>query len=452
MSALAIAQDEHGWLPPEVMDGVAHQLGMPPVAVYEVASFYAMYNLKPTGRFKLTICTNLPCALQGAEAAAKHLKERLGIGFGETTGDGLFTLKEGECMGACGDAPVVLVNNKRMAGFLNPPQIDALLDELSAAVERDGSAPLEGRSAMNAPSEFLDYGPDAVLMAGLNGRNWRLDDYVQRGGYDALKKILAEKIPPDQVIAEVKKSALRGRGGAGFPTGLKWSFMPKQFKGDKYLVCNSDEGEPGTFKDRDIMRYNPHALFEGMAIAAYAMGCARGYNYVHGEIWDVYERCEEAIEEAYAAGLLGREHPRQRLQLPSVQPSRLRRVHLRRGNSTARVARGQEGPAAVQAAVPGELRPLWQADDDQQHRDVRRRAVDHPQRRRMVPESRPAEQRRHEDLFGVGRRRASWQLRGQARHAVRDAARHGRRHARRSRAEGGDSRRLVGAGAARRTS
>src|SRR5207344_1386156 len=115
------------------------------------------------------------------------------------------------------------------------------------------------------------------------------------------KKILAEKIPPATVIAEVKKSALRGRGGAGFPTGLKWSLMPQQFKGDKYLVCNSDEGEPGTFKDRDIMRYNPHALFEGMAIGAYAMGCVRGYNYVHGEIWETYERCEEAIAEAYEA-------------------------------------------------------------------------------------------------------------------------------------------------------
>ena len=120
---------------------------------------------------------------------------------------------------------------------------------------------------MNAPSEFLDYGPDAIIMAGLTGKNWRLADYVARGGYEALKKILAEKIPPATVIAEVKKSALRGRGGAGFPTGLKWSFMPQQFKGDKYLVCNSDEGEPGTFKDRDIMRYNPHALIEGMAIA-----------------------------------------------------------------------------------------------------------------------------------------------------------------------------------------
>ena len=158
---------------------------------------------------------------------------------------------------------------------------------------------------MNAPSEFLDYGPDAVILAGLNGRNWGLNDYSARGGYEALKKILAEKITPANVIAEVKKSGLRGRGGAGFPTGLKWSFMPQQYSGDKYLVCNSDEGEPGTFKDRDILRYNPHILIEGMAIAAYAMGCKRGYNYVHGEIWDTYERCEEALEEAYQAGLLG---------------------------------------------------------------------------------------------------------------------------------------------------
>ena len=142
MAALAIAQDEHGWLSAEAIDAVAHHLGMPPVAVYEVASFYAMYNLKPTGRFKLTICTNLPCALQGAAAAALHLKQRLGIGFGETTGDGKFTLKEGECMGACGDAPVMLVNNKRMESFLDASRMDALLDELSDAADRgEGAAP-----------------------------------------------------------------------------------------------------------------------------------------------------------------------------------------------------------------------------------------------------------------------------------------------------------------------
>ncbi|BEI41244.1 NADH-quinone oxidoreductase subunit NuoF [Polynucleobacter sp. HIN9] len=144
-----------------------------------------------------------------------------------------------------------------------------------------------------------------LILAGLDGKNWHLKDYEGRGGYQQLRRILNEKITPDAVIAEVKASSLRGRGGAGFPTGLKWSFMPKNYNGNKYLVCNSDEGEPGTFKDRDIMRYNPHALIEGMIIGAYAMGISTGYNYIHGEIWEVYERFEEALEEARAAGYLG---------------------------------------------------------------------------------------------------------------------------------------------------
>jgi NADH-quinone oxidoreductase subunit F len=150
------------------------------------------------------------------------------------------------------------------------------------------------------------FGPDAVIMKGVNGLNWRLKDYEVRGGYQGLKKIVAESITPDQVLAEVKKSALRGRGGAGFPTGLKWSFMPKKFQGQKYLVCNSDEGEPGTFKDRDLLRYNPHSLIEGMIIAGFATGTTVGYNYIHGEIWDVYERFEEALAQACAAGYLGK--------------------------------------------------------------------------------------------------------------------------------------------------
>ncbi len=130
MSALAIAQDQHGWLSSETMDAVADYLGMPPIAVYEVASFYAMYDLSPPGRHKLTVCTNLPCALSGGEHAALHLKRKLGIGFNETTPDGAFTLKEGECMGACGDAPVLLVNNKRMCSFMDDARLDELVDEL----------------------------------------------------------------------------------------------------------------------------------------------------------------------------------------------------------------------------------------------------------------------------------------------------------------------------------
>ena len=130
MSALIIAQDEKGWLSTETMDFVAQHLGMPPVAVYEVATFYSMYNLKPTGKYKLTICTCLPCGLQGALAAADHLREKLGIDFNETTPDGRFTLKEGECMGACAMAPVVLVNNKKMHDYMSNDKLDGLIDTL----------------------------------------------------------------------------------------------------------------------------------------------------------------------------------------------------------------------------------------------------------------------------------------------------------------------------------
>ncbi|MFN7570519.1 MAG: NADH-quinone oxidoreductase subunit NuoF [Betaproteobacteria bacterium] len=159
---------------------------------------------------------------------------------------------------------------------------------------------------MTAQTCFHGRHINPLLLDGLNGDNWRLADYEARGGYAALKSLIANKTPPDVVIGELKKSALRGRGGAGFPTGLKWSFMPRQFPGQKYVVCNSDEGEPGTFKDRDLLRYNPHAVIEGMAIGGYAMGATAGYNYIHGEIWADYRRFEEALEEAYAAGLLGK--------------------------------------------------------------------------------------------------------------------------------------------------
>jgi NADH-quinone oxidoreductase subunit F len=164
-------------------------------------------------------------------------------------------------------------------------------------------------AATGVHSSFHGRHINPQIMAGLDGQNWRLKDYQDRGGYQALRKILGtdggEGMTPDQVIAEVKAGSLRGRGGAGFPTGLKWSFMPRQFPGQKYLVCNSDEGEPGTAKDRDIMQYNPHVVIEGMAIAAYAMGISVGYNYIHGEIFATYQRFEEALEEARAAGLLG---------------------------------------------------------------------------------------------------------------------------------------------------
>lgn len=137
---------------------------------------------------------------------------------------------------------------------------------------------------------------------------WTYENYLKVGGYQAWKRILKEKMPPAEVIDIVKKSGLRGRGGAGFPTGLKWSFMPKGSSPEKHIVCNSDESEPGTCKDRDILRFNPHALIEGMAIAGYAMGSEIGYNYLRGEFMDEpFRRCEAALKEAYENGLLGKD-------------------------------------------------------------------------------------------------------------------------------------------------
>lgn len=136
--------------------------------------------------------------------------------------------------------------------------------------------------------------------------SWDIDTYVANGGYEVWKKVLAGEITPQEIIDEVKTSGIRGRGGAGFPTGLKWSFMNRNAPGPKYILCNSDEGEPGTFKDRDIMRYNPHQLVEGMMIAGYVIGACVGYNYIRGEFWEPYKRFDNAVNQAREAGLLGK--------------------------------------------------------------------------------------------------------------------------------------------------
>jgi len=251
-----------------------------------------------------------------------------------------------------------------------------------------------------------------LILKGLDGTNWRLKDYEARGGYQALRRILDGKLPPEAVIEEVKKSGLRGRGGAGFPTGLKWSFMPKGYTGQKYLVCNSDEGEPGTFKDRDILRYNPHIVIEGMAIGAYAMGISAGYNYIHGEIWDVYERFEEALAEAYAAGLLGRNilaAASRSTSTPITATAPTSAARKRRCSSRSRARRASRASSrrspratACTASRPRSTTP---------RPSPRCVIINHAARRISRWQ---AQQRRDQDLLGLGRRGAAGQLRGPA--------------------------------------
>ena len=216
-------------------------------------------------------------------------------------------------------------------------------------------------------------------MAGLTGRNWRLADYVSARRLRGAAQDPRREDPAgagDRRGEEVRAARPRRRGLPDRPQVELHA--ASNYAGDKYLVCNSDEGEPGTFKDRDILRYNPHALIEGMAIAALRDGLPRAATTTStARSGTSTSAARRRSQEAYAAGFLGDNILGSGFSLPPLQPPRLRRVHLRRGDGAARVARRQEGPAALQAAVPGELRPVRQADDDQQHRDVRRGAVDH---------------------------------------------------------------------------
>ena len=233
-----------------------------------------------------------------------------------------------------------------------------------------------------------------------NEEPWTLRNYLKVDGYRAWRKILDEKISPAAVIEEIKASGLRGRGGAGFPTGLKWSFMNPDGPNPKYVVCNSDESEPGTCKDRDILRFNPHALVEGMAIACYAMGAAVGYNYVRGEFMDEpYRRFETALEEAYQEGLLGRNIRGAGVDIDHPRHHRGRRLHLRRGDGPAGIPGGQTGQAPLQAAVSGAARLVRPPHHREQHGEFRRRAGHHPQGGAVVRQVRRQEQQRPQVFF-----------------------------------------------------
>ena len=248
---------------------------------------------------------------------------------------------------------------------------------------------------------------NSVCYATLDLENgWTLDAYRSVGGYEAWERVLSGELKPEDIIEIVKASGLRGRGGAGFPTGLKWSFMPRNAPGQKYLVCNSDESEPGTCHDREILRYNPHSLIEGMAIGAYAMGATMAYNYIRGEFMEEpVPRFEAALEEAYAAGLLGE----------NIRGSGID-VDVRTfvgagayicGEETALLEslEGKQGKPRFKPPFSGQLWSLRQADHDQQHAIDRECAVHPSQGCRLVQGARRREQRWHGDFFGLRPRR-----------------------------------------------
>ncbi len=295
---LLYAQDEYGYISDEMIAEIARRLDLNTIQVTETLGYYSMLRRQPAGRYHVQICTNISCMLRGGYEILDHAKRRLEIGHKEVTKDGVFSLEEVECIGACTGAPAMQVNYDFFED-LTPRKFDKVIEECDAgrrpAPVAQTTGSLHERHAAETPLISKRWGiPDSH----------KIDVYLQHEGYVALEKAL-KQMTPEQITDDVKRSNLRGRGGAGFPTGMKWSFVPKDTSKPKYILCNADESEPGTCKDRPLMEMDPHQLIEGMVIAGRAVGAHRGFIYIRGEYRYVQEIVDRAIEEAYSRGYLG---------------------------------------------------------------------------------------------------------------------------------------------------
>jgi NADH-quinone oxidoreductase subunit F len=313
LHALYLVQDQQGYISNNAVRHVAQVIGCTTAEVEDVVSYYVMFHRGPVGKYVLQVCTTLSCALAGAERVVEELQSKLGIKVGETDPTGMFTIQQMECLGACDRAPVMMVNNDHWHEHLRPEQVGGLVDRMRT----DGVKALndchlcekritEGaKTTTPARAKALpDYEPVLTKYAFTPG-GAELDHYIKhQRGYEGLKKALT--MPPEAVIEDVKKSGLRGRGGAGFPTGLKWQFVDKKSPKPKYIVCNADESEPGTFKDHLLMERNPHMLVEGCLIGCYAIGSKAAYIYIRGEFQHLFPTMQKAIDDARKAGFVGR--------------------------------------------------------------------------------------------------------------------------------------------------
>ena len=293
---LWLVQENQGYVSQEAEAWVARILGVARSYVREAVSFYNMYHTKPVGRRELRVCTSLPCLLRGADDLLDRIKESLKISPGETTPDQQVTLTEVECLCACEMSPMAQLD-ERFVGPLEGETVNTLIQDALTEPGHPESTP--------EPDPFICSDGPVLSTRFKDPEGTWLEAYIADNGYLAARKALTS-MTPAQVIEEVTRAKLRGLGGAGFPAGRKWSFVPKETTKAKYLVVNADEGEPGTFKDRYIMERDPHALLEGMIIAAYAVGSHKAYVYIRGEYFQSAKRLQRAIDEAYSQSWLGK--------------------------------------------------------------------------------------------------------------------------------------------------
>jgi len=280
------------------LEEVAQKLDIPLSKVYGVSTFYTLLSPKPKGKYVLRICSSAPCYMAGSENLLKYLKDKLKIQEGETSADGLFTLESTGCLGICAVAPAIMVND-RVYGDLNIQKLDQI-------IERRKRGKIEKEKFVSLGANILGNKEGRIVLQNCGIINPEsIEEYKLKGGYTALSKAIKE-MTPQEVINEVKDSKLVGRGGAAFPTGLKWEFSFRATKKPKYIICNADEGEPGTFKDRLVLENDPHKIVEAMVIAGYAVGAEYGYIYIRGEYNLSIERIKQAIDKAREQNYLGK--------------------------------------------------------------------------------------------------------------------------------------------------
>jgi NADH-quinone oxidoreductase subunit F len=287
LPALYLAQEQAGYLSREAIEYVASLLELTPAQVHDTASYYTMFRFAPQGETHIEICTNLSCALRGADALVESTCRKLGVEVGGTSADGKFTVQRVECLAACGGGPAVQVNG----------------EWLEHATEADLDRVLAGEKVYRYFEWPKSPGDPVLLRNVFKPDSTALATYKAAGGYARLAEYLSRE--PETIVEEVKKSNLRGRGGAGFPTGMKWGFLPKDGK-PRYLCVNADESEPGTYKDRLIIERDPHQLIEATVVSAHAIRSRLAFIYIRGEFHEGYRILQQALEEAYTAGYVGR--------------------------------------------------------------------------------------------------------------------------------------------------
>ncbi|HUK30027.1 MAG TPA: NADH-quinone oxidoreductase subunit NuoF [Candidatus Acidoferrum sp.] len=296
---LLYSQDAFGFISDEMIGEIARRLDLNELQVTETLAYYSMLRRKPAGKYHVQVCTNVACMLRGGNKILEHVERKLEIGHKEVTKDGVFSLEEVECIGACTGAPAMQVNYDFYEN-LSPETVDQIIDGLDSGRKPAPVARTSGSVHERNPAEV----PVISRRFGIKDSH-KIEVYLQNDGYRALEKAL-KQMTAEQIIDEVKKSNLRGRGGAGFPAGMKWSFVPKDIPKPKYVIANADESEPGTCKDRPLLEMDPHQLIEGMVIAGKAVGSHQGYVYVRGEYRGVLDILDGAVAEAYARGYLGK--------------------------------------------------------------------------------------------------------------------------------------------------